>query len=112
MTKGTAGAIANIKTMDGSAMPSPLAMNVGDYAYGTVSVTKSDLTNFSHFYRKNGSRVELGRLCKANAASMMFKEEAEPGTPVPPEPPSGVTLKHAILVYSDGSIAVDGIPFP
>lgn len=87
MTKGTINTgFANVKTMDGSALPSPLAMQIGDYAYGTKSVTGSDLINFDHFYRKNGSRVDMQKLCKANAANMTFSEETEPGTPPDPDP--------------------------
>jgi len=89
MTKGkVVSGYANIKTKNGSPMPSPVQMQVGDYAFGTKSVMGSDLIGFDHFYRKDNTRIELGRLCKANAAHMEFSEEVEPGTTPPPDDPT------------------------
>lgn len=99
---------ANVKTMDGTAMPSPLAMQVGDYAFGVKSVTGSDLINFDHFYRKIGTIVELGKLCKANAANMVFDLTAvEPGTPPPPPPPTvdELNITESFIYYD-----LNGIP--
>jgi len=114
--KGTIIAnFANIKTMDGTAMPSPLAMQIGDHAYGTISVTGSDLIGFDHFYRKNLVRVELGRMCKAGSANMSFTDVLEPGvTPPPVDPPPVEDPKSIVkLLYvetafllADGSTSI------
>lgn len=104
---------SNIKTMDGSPAPG-LAMQIGDYAFGDVSSTGSDLINFDHFYRAGGQRIELGKPCKATASNMSITNETETTTPPPvvdPVPPTGDPhLTHTIQVYSDGTISIDGGP--
>jgi len=69
--------------MDGSPA-SGLTMQMGDYAYGDLSITGSDLINFDHFYRVGGIRVELNKPCKANATNMSKVTEDEPTTDPPP----------------------------
>ncbi len=103
MSKGTIfKEYANVKTMDGSPA-SGLRMEVGDYAFGDVSPTKTDLINFDHFYRANGTLVNLGKPSKATAANMNITNESE--TPTPPDPnpeptpPDPESVKE--ILYSD-----------
>jgi len=78
---------ANVKSMDGSADPD-IGMNAGDYVYGSMSPTRSDIINFDHFYRVNGARINLDKLCKVSAEVMILVHDViEPGDPAPtPEP--------------------------
>lgn len=87
MPKGTVRTnFANVKTVDRSALPEPLAMQIGDWVYGTLSVTGSDIMNFDHFFRKDGSRVPLPKLCKATVGNMTIDQLAVEN-PDPTEPP-------------------------
>lgn len=87
MKKGTIKTgFSNIKPVAGT-QATGLAMQVGDYCYGEVSVTGSDMIGFDHFYRVTGSRIELGQVCKANASNMTIVTEEESGTTLPPPPP-------------------------
>lgn len=114
--KGTCkpGLVANIKSVSGLAVPFPHQLQAGEYVYGDWnSITPSmqtDLINFSHYYTAQGVKTELGILCKVSRVNLTVTNEVEPGNP--PPPPSGPTLTHTILVYSDGSIKVDGLPIP
>lgn len=98
---------SNIKSMDGTANPTdgagkPYTMQIGDYAFGDLSATQSDLINFDHFYLANGQRVELKKMCKATATNMKITNETEPTTPPnpDPQPPTDPESVKTIL-YSD-----------
>lgn len=41
-----------------------------------------------------------------------YVEVVTPPPPPPPPPPTEVTLVHTIDIYSDGSITIDGNPYP
>lgn len=103
VTKGVAktGTISNIKTMV-SGVQTGIAMKGGDYVYGTLSPTGSDIINFDHFYRADGSMVSLlqfGQLCKVTTASMVLSSEVEPTPPPPPPSTDTSTLDvHVDLV--------------
>ncbi len=112
--KGKANVFTNIKPMAGGA--AIMGLQPGDWAFGDLSTTGSDLINFDHFYRANGARVELDQMCKATAANLTITNESE-GTTPPPDPtpdptPDPIVLTHIIEVFSDGSIEVDGNPYP
>jgi hypothetical protein len=103
--KGTAKALTNIKPMDGGATLA--VMGVGDYAYGDKGTT--DLTGFTHYYRA-GLKIELGKPCKAYLGNLTLTNEPEVIIVDPPEE-TGVIKTHTIEVFSDGSIAVDGVKY-
>lgn len=83
MSKGTARLITNIKPMAGGVAIAQL--QVGDYAYGTAGAT--DLTGFTHFYRKSGEIVHFNAPCKATLSGLIVTSEAEPNLPPPVIPP-------------------------
>jgi hypothetical protein len=103
--KGTAKAITNIKPMDGGVTIAQL--QVGDYAFGTVGAT--DLMNFSHFYRKDNSIVQLGKPCKAYLGNLTTSSDVEPAVepppvdppvdPAPVEPPITLEIEGKRMVY-------------
>lgn len=102
MVKGTIiSGFANIKTVDGSPSSTGLAMNVGDYAYGELSASGTDLVGFSHFYRVGGAKIELGEPCKANATNMSKITETEPGTNPNPIPIPTVTVTYTATLEDD-----------
>ena len=98
--KGTAKAITNIKPMDGGVTIAQL--QTGDYAYGTQGAT--DLMNFSHFYRKDNTKVELGKMCKAYLGNLILSNDAEPIVEPPPvDPPID-----PVPLEPDGIWEIDG----
>ena len=90
--KGTAKAPANVKPMAGGTVL--YQMQIGDYAYGTVSGL--DLVGFTHFYRKAGTVIELGSAHKAYGLAMTNESEVV----TPPPPP--VTEKRKAVWIVDG----------
>jgi len=96
---------ANIKAMDGSIIPTT-TMQPGDYVFGDWSVTKSDIINFTHFYRADGTLVPLieGKLFKVSVSfsNMTITNETEQQTP-PPSPapdPAGVKrIVDSVITY-------------
>jgi hypothetical protein len=84
MSKGTAKLITNIKPLAGGVAIAQL--QIGDYAFGTAGAT--DLTGFSHFYRKSGLKIELNTPCKSTLSGLIITNEQEPPVNPPPvEPP-------------------------
>lgn len=81
---------------------------VGDVVYGALT---NGRIYFSRIYRAGGTVEEQpGNAAAVNPtntseAYMTLANVAEPETPT-------VTLKHTIEVYSDGSLRVDGNPYP
>lgn len=87
-TKGTAkfGTSTNIKPLAGGEAIGLL--NGGEYVYGDKSSTGSDIINFTHYYRVNGSKVELGGVkCKVSVVNLFISTETEPGGATPPPEP-------------------------
>lgn len=81
-------------------------MRPGDYVYGNLNTTvpPTDIMNFTHFYRADGSKFELPIECKASVSNsgvptMTLTNEAEPGTPPPPQPNGEFTVT---MVFKDG----------
>lgn len=108
MTKGIARIVTNIKPMVSGQTPAVAQLQIGQYVYGTLVglPTTGDLTSFSHFYKADGTKVELGCLCKAYAGNLIQSNEAEPGvTPPPPPPPPATGAIHLEFdINSDGTI--------
>jgi hypothetical protein len=87
-TKGTAkaGTQTNIKRMSDGLLKASLLG--GEYVYGTLSIQKTDLIDFDHYYKSTGERIELGDLCKCVVDNLIIKTETEPtDTPPDDEPP-------------------------
>jgi hypothetical protein len=83
--KGIAKALTNIKPMLGGLTIAQLP--IGGWVYGDRVPT--DLVNFSHFYRADGTRVELTNsagpvMCKCYIGNLTLVDEIEPGTIPPP----------------------------
>lgn len=105
MAKGTViKNFVNVKTVDGSAMILPLTMQLEDWVYGDISVTGSDIMNFTYFFRKDGTQVSLPKPCKASAANMLIDPNAveNPEPPVDPTVPPVIDPKSLVtLLYID-----------
>lgn len=109
MKKGIAkpGSESNIKPMAGGAEIAKLLG--GQYVYGTLSAAKTDLMNFSHYYRADGTRVVLGKPCKVTTANLLpLIDEADPflptDPPVDPEPepnPDPEPIEEPVLEYRE-----------
>jgi hypothetical protein len=80
--KGTAKAITNLKPMAGGVAIAQLP--VSGWVFGTKGTT--DMTDFDHFYRANGERVELEKMCKATLGNLILSNESETTDP-PTDPP-------------------------
>lgn len=105
--KGTQkqGLSSNVKPMAGGVAIAQLKS--GDYVYGDVSSTGSDLINFTHFYRADGTLFELGTPCKVTVTNLVMVNEAEPGTPPVPDPTPTPTpaaaIDHIVVYFQDGT---------
>lgn len=104
---------ANVKPVDGVPSTTGIAMQIGDYVFGTLSPTGSDLMGFTYFFRSNGVKVPLNEPCKASAANMKLTNETEPGGPPPdpdpvptPDPDSVVEIIDSVVTWkaADGTI--------
>lgn len=90
----------NVKPMAGGAEIA--RMSPGDYVFGDLSTTGSDIIGFSHFYRAGGEKFLLGVPCKVTVANMIKTNETEPGGGPDPDPdptpdPNGVKR----ILYDD-----------
>ncbi len=89
--KGQANKVnKNIKPMAGGNAIAQL--QVGGWVFGTKGPT--DLTDFNHYYKPDGTKVELGKPCKVTHSDMILTNEEEWTDPVdppvdPPTPPVG-----------------------
>lgn len=101
-TKGTqkSGTYSNVKDISSGAIGA--IMHEGDTVYGTLSTQHTDILGFDHFYRSDGSRVELGAQCKVTAQNMTLTTAEDPGgSTVPTSTPA--TIDHIEVVFKDGS---------
>lgn len=100
-----ANTFSTIKFMN-SSTPTNLAMRGGDIVYGTLSATKTDIINFTHFYRAGNppQKVELELPCKVTTLNAFsITETPEPVTPPPPPPVDGDDVITSITAhFSDG----------
>lgn len=68
----------------------------------------------STYYVPTGKTPEQerwGQLSDASWVALVYGSQPRAVLVAPP-PPSGITLKHKIEVYSDGSLIIDGNPYP
>lgn len=109
MTKGIARLATNIKAMTSGQVPAVTQLQIGQYVYGTLigSSLSGDITGFSHFYKQDGTKIELGCSCKVYAGNMIqpLSNETEPGTVTPPPPvPISGNVHLEFDINSDGTI--------
>jgi hypothetical protein len=57
----------------------------GDVVWGEWNSAHTDFINFDHYFLSNGTRVELGVMCKCVTQNMTVTVQTEP-TPEPPDP--------------------------
>jgi len=104
--KGTARSATNIKATISGQIPAVTQLTAGQYVYGTLFgyVTTGDLIGFSHFYKTDGTKIELGCVCKAFAGNLTITNENEPinGGVVP----ASVIKTADIEIFSDGSVNI------
>lgn len=84
--KGTAknGTVSNIKPMEGGGAIASLLG--GQYVFGDLSSLQTDLINFNHYYKADGTKVLLPKPCKVTTANLILEDIPE-GTPDPtPDP--------------------------
>jgi lysozyme len=93
--KGVAFAKTNIKTAAGVVK---VSLTAGMYVWGKLSSSGTDLIDFDHYYQANGTRVELGELCKCTRENMTVTTGTEPGAVTPP-PVVTETLPAYLLAY-------------
>lgn len=81
--KGVAktGTTSNIKALAGGSTPVAY-LTGGQVVYGNDLAT--DIGGFDHLYMANGSRVELGQLCKVTKQNLIVTNEDEPDGGTPP----------------------------
>jgi len=99
-----AGTISNVKNLTTIAILAQ--MKSGDSVYGSLSVQGTDLLNFDHFYRADGSRWDLGAMCKVTVSNLTLSNDPEPGptpVPVPVPTPTPISIDHIIVYMSDGT---------
>lgn len=89
--KGTAkqGTVSNIKPMEGGVAIASLPG--GQYVYGDLSPTGSDIINFTHYYKADGTKVELSKPCKVFIGNNLIvtnenEPTTDPETPTDPDP--------------------------
>lgn len=94
---GTVNGVVNVYGSDGKIA---MQARLGD----RVQITNGVLTRLE----RNGVMKLSG-----NYSILLLFVTMDTPTPPPVEPPpTGVTLKHTIRTYSDGSITIDGNPYP
>jgi hypothetical protein len=105
--KGIARLATNIKATIAGQTPAVAQLLMGQYVYGTLvgAAASGDLVGFSHFYKADGTKVELGCVCKAYAGNLTLTNESEPsGNPEPPvPPPAEAVIDHIEAVFTDGT---------
>jgi len=104
---------SNIKPMDGS--PQLGVLTGGQYVYGDLSLTGTDIINFEHYYKADGTKVPLGKKCKVFIGNnLVVTNEVEPTpdpTPDPTPEPSGL-VPLTVTIEGDGykTVTVDLLP--
>lgn len=100
------GTSSNIKPMAGGGAIATLYG--GQYVYGDLSSAGTDLIDFVHYYKADGTRVSLGQLCKVTVGNLVLTDENEPNMPIPdPEPePEPTPSEFTVTVKATGFKAV------
>lgn len=112
--KGTAksGTVSNIKPMQGGGAIASLSN--GQYVFGDLSAVGTDIINFSHYYREDGTKVLLPVPCKVTTANLILEDVEENTDPIPdPEPePTNKLVPLTVTIEGEGykSVTVDLIP--
>jgi len=80
------GTSSNLKPVDGVGPIKTLL--AGEWVYGNLSATGSDIIGFTHYYNADGVKIELDEPYKVSVTNLIKSNEVEPtGTPAPtPEP--------------------------
>jgi hypothetical protein len=89
MTKGVAKFDTNLKPykpLAGETNP-VVTLPKNGWIFGDKGLT--DITGFTHYYKPDGSRIELAAQYKATIGNLITTEEAEPADPI--DPPSAGT---------------------
>lgn len=89
------GTVSNIKPMEGGGAIASLSG--GQYVYGDLSPTGSDIINFTHYYKVDGTKVLLLygvppilKQCKVTVANLILEDVPEPTTDPEPDPETSI----------------------